>query len=589
MSSSNPVSSSGQPASLRSSKSPAVILLPNGEVRGSTTSALTVSQGSSSRGSAARSLADSREPSPIRGGHVEFANEVAVRELEEELSPLCEDQPNEIPRVDIPEDLEISVQLADAIWDVNDVIDLLNAAKRGDTILDPKELARAIRDRIRLCDPTNDHRRTVAIFLKRLTSSLQRIGSENFDINHPSNIVALIASGFIESEARSIIEFLAGRTLKPLNANARGLTSRDRMWYFYLFMQLKLTTKLLNTDAGVNWFFRYATNQTTIPAGWAQADFTSLVCQIYRRFGSIRVKGLTKKDERKQARHESENADDAESLAGSEFSSATQTSDGPLWKYFQAIKTLSELLNLCLEGDELLCQGRGELTEEALLKLIFRFLKRMQCSKSGTFDTDRMYSAHIYEALMKAYWTEKKAGKKLILRLHDTFSALLCATCNRAAAYEWLVRAIACIHPKGNQLTKDEIALINFALSASAMGAQTLATCSDRNMEALFRHFFDGNELKVSGTDAAKIQSAIDRVARDFQINPFAVVDPECHAAPECHSTHEPEQNGGDQAEQPIAEFRGRGDQQRGRGGQQRGRGGQHRGRGGQHRGRGDH
>lgn len=585
MSGSNAPSSGGNPASLRSSKPPAVILLQNGEGSAPTISAVTVSQDSSSRGSSAMSnrLSQSRESSP-RGGHVEFKAEDDVceleGELEEELSPLCEDQSEFLPAVVIPDGVNISLQLTDAIWDINDLIDQLNAAKRGETRLDPKELARAIRDRIRLRDPTNDHGRTVAIFLKRLTSSLQRIGSDDFNINHSSNIVALIAAGFIESEALSIIYFLAGRALKPLNPNARGLTSRDRMWYFFLFMQLKLTTKLLNTEAGVNQFFSFAVNPNAIPAGWAQADFTSLVGQIYRRFGSIREKGLTKKTDRKQARNDSTNADDAESVAGSEFSSATQTSDGPLWKYFQAIKTLSELLNLWLEGDELLCQGRGELTEEALLKLIFRFLKRMQCSKSGTFDTDRMYSAHIYEALMKAYWTARKAGKKLILRLHDTFSALLCATCNRAAAYEWLVRAIECIHPKGNQLTEDETALINFALSASAMGAQTLATCSDRNMEALFRHFFDGDELKVSGTDAAKIQSAIDRVARDFQINPFAVVDPECHAAPECHSTHEPEKNGGDQAEQPIAEFRGRGDQQRGRGGQQRGRGGQHRGRG---------
>jgi hypothetical protein len=497
-------------------------------------------------------------------------------ELEDELSPLCEDhhQEEEIPPVVISEGMEISPQLDDAIWDINDIIYHLNAAKRGETSLDPKELARAIRDRIRLRDPTNDYRRTVAIFLKRLTSSLQRIGSENFDISHPSNIVALISSGFSESEAVAIIEILAGRALKPLNPNARGLTSRDRMWYFYLFMQLKLTTNLLNTEAGVNQFFAFAVNQTVIPAGWAQDGFSSMLHQILRRFGSIRVKGLTKKAERKQARNESANADDAESIAGSEFSSATQTSDGPLWKYLKALKTLSELLNLWLEGDALLCSGRGELTEDALLKLIFRFLKRMQCSKTGTFDTDRMYSAHIYEALMKAYWTAKNAGKKLILRLHDTFSALLCATCNRAAAYEWLVKAIDCRHPKGNKLTKDETALINFALSASAMGATTLATCSTRNMEALFLHFFHGNELKVSGTDAAKIQSAIERVAQDLQTNRFEVVELDCHAAPEGDSTNEAEQNGSGQAEQPIAEFRGRGDQHRRRGFKHRGRGG---------------
>ena len=571
----------GKVTSMNSSKPPAVIMLPNGE-------------------DAASSLSQSRDPSPVGGQpsrsatgvRVAFASKVHVcdlenhehdheGELEEELSPPCEDHQDEIPPVVIQDDLEISPQLDDAIWNINDIIDLLNAAKRGDTRLDPNELARAIRDRIRLRDPTNVHGRTVAIFLKRHLSSLQRIGSDDFNIKHPSNIVALIASGFIESEADLIIEFLAGRTLKPLNANARGLTSRDRMWYFFLFMQLKLTTELLNTEAGVNQFFRYTVNPTAIPAGWAQAGFSSMVDQIFRRFGSIRVKGLTKKAERKQARDESANADDAESVAGSEFSSATQTSDGPLWKYSQAIKTLSELSNRWLEGDVILCSGRGELTEEALLKLIFRVLKRMQCSKTGTFDTDRLYSAHIYEALMKAYWTAKNAGKKLILRLHDTFSALLCATCNYAAAYEWLVKAIDCRHPKGNELTKDETALIFFALSASAMGAQTLATCSTRNMEALFLHFFHGNELKVSGTDAAKIQSAIERVAQDLQTNRFEVVELDCHAAPEGDSTNEAEQNGGDQAEQPIAEFRGRGDQHRGRGDQHRGRGFKHRGRGG--------
>lgn len=587
MSSSNSPSSGGQSARLRSSKLSEVILLPNpnGDEHASTISAVTESKGSSSGGGAAmpNRLARSCDSSP-RGVHVAFVDEVDVRELEgdlegdleEDLSPLCEDREDrreEIPPVVIPDGVNISLQLADAIWNINDMIDLLNAMIRGNTRLDPNELARAIRDIIRLRDPTNNHERTVVIFLKRLTSSLQRIGSKDFDINHRSNIVALISAGFIESEADSIIEFLAGRTLKPLNPNARGLTSRDRMWYFFLFVQLKLTTKLLNTDEGVNLFFRFAVNPTVIPAGWAQVGFSSLVGQIYKRFGSIREKGLTKKAERKQARDESANADDAASAAGSEFSSATQTSDGPLWKYYEAIKTLSELLNLWLEGDALLCSGRGELTEDALLKLIFRFLKRMQCSKTGTFDTDRMYSAHIYDALMKAYWTEKKAGKKLILRLRDTFSALLCATCNRAAAYEWLVRAIDCVHPKGNELTEGETALINFALSASAMGAQTLATCSTRNMEALFRHFFHGDALKVSGTDAAKIRSAIERVAQDFETNPFAEDEPEFLAAPECDSTHGSEQNGGDEAEQPIAEFRGRGDQQRGRGRQQRGRG----------------
>lgn len=61
--------SGGQPASQMSSKLPAVIRLPDGEDRGSTTSALTVSQGSSSVvGGSARSLADSRNPSSIRGG-----------------------------------------------------------------------------------------------------------------------------------------------------------------------------------------------------------------------------------------------------------------------------------------------------------------------------------------------------------------------------------------------------------------------------------------------------------------------------------------------------------------------------------------
>lgn len=622
MASSNSPSSGGNPPSLRS-KPPAVILLSNGEDRGSTTSALTGSQGSSSGGGRASNLLSESHDSSHRGGkpssarlltasqdslsgaaavgHVGFASEDDVRELEDELeddvseledeleedfSPLCEDQSEEIPPVVIPDGVNISLQLTDAIWNINDLIDLLNAAKRGETRLDPTELARAIRDRIRLCNPTNDHGRTVAIFLKRLTSSLQRIGSDDFDINHKSNIVALIAAGFIESEAVAIIEFLAGRTLKPLNPKARGLTSRDRLWYFFLFVQLKLTTKLLNTEEGVNLFFRFAVNPTVIPAGWAQAGFSSMVDQIFRRFGSIRVKGLTKKAERKQARDESANADDAVSQAGSEFSSATQTSDGPLWKYLEAIKTLGELLNRWLEGDMLLCQGRGELTEAALLRLIFRFLKRMQCSKTGTFDTDRMYSAHIYEALMKAYWTAKNAGKKLILRLHDTFSALLCATCNYAAAYEWLVKAIACIHPKDNKLTADETALINFALSASAMGAQTLATCSTRNMQALFLHFFHGDELRVSGTDAAKIQSAIDRVAKDFETCPFEEV-----VAPSFVEDHaqEAEQTCSDQEESSIPTFRGRGGQHRGSGTPPRGRGGQHRGRGGQRRGRGDH
>ena len=499
---------------------------------------------------------------------VAFSDEQCVVEChddtdDEDLSPQPGEGPNEeiIPVV-IPENLVISRELEDAIWIVNDTIHMLNAAQRGETRLSPTELPRALRDKIRLQDSTNDLGRTVAIFLKRLLSSLQRIGSDNFDIRHSSNIIALVAVGFIESEAEVIIEFLAGRSLKPLNSKARSLSSRDRAWYFFLFMSLKLKTDLLDTEDGVNWFFSYATNPTVLPDAWDQASFSSVVEPISRRFGSIRAKGLTKKSERKQARDDSANADDAASVACSEFSTATQNADGPLWKYVVAFKTLSKLLNAWLKGNELLCQGRGELTDEALVRLIFRFLKRMQCSRTGTFDTDREYSAHIYESLMRAYWKAKSEGKKLILRLHDTFSAILCATCNFPAAIEWLDQAIQCQHPKGNSLTKQEKALINFALSASAMGAQTLATCSDRNIEALFLHFFNGDELKVSGADAAKIQSAIDRVAKDFETCPFDSVEPSHHAVPEANSAH-----GAEQVEQAIPEFHGRGTPFRGRGG----------------------
>ena len=609
MSSSIFPSSGGNPASLSSSRPSEASLLPKGYA--STTSALTASQGSSSGGVAAKhnSLAQSRDTSPsdpshrdvqlcsarsltrsqdslsgaAAGGHVVFASEDDIWEFEEDVDFLAQsdEEREEILPVRIPANLNISPQLTDAIWVINDIIHMLNDAIRGKTKLDPSKLARAFRDRIRLNDPTNDHEKTVLIFLTRLLSSVQRIGSDDFDINHSSNIVALIASGFIEPEAVAIIDFLAGRTLKPLNPEARCLSSCDRAWYFVLFITLKLQTDLLDTEDGVNWFFGYATNHANIPNGCPQAEFSSMVGQIFRRFGSIRAKGLAKKSDRKKARNDSANSDDAASQAGSEFSSATQTpQSSPLWKHYVAFVTLSKLSNEWMEGNELLCQGKAGLNEEALLKLIFRFLKRMQCSKTGTFDTDRKYSTHIYEALMRAYWTEANAGKKLILRLHDTFSALLCATCNYAAAIEWLAKAIKCFHPKDNKLTADELALINFALSASAMGVQSLATCSDQNMQALFLYFFNGNKLKVIGKDSSMIESAIDRVAQDFLTCPFGDLKSCAHSCVEVHA-EEAKQIGSDQVESSIPTFRGRGDQHRGRGTPPRGRGGQHRGRGG--------
>lgn len=424
----------------------------------------------------------------------------------------AEDALSVIPFVDIPAEFTSSDKFSTMVWMINYCITLLNAS-----VLQPEQIARALRDFIRLQDQTNPSR-TCGIFLKRLLSSFQRIGFKNFDVKHASNLVTLLAIGFSEPEATDIIKFLAGCTLKPLSSSK--LTPRDRLWYFWLLVNLKIQTNLLDDRDNLKWFYAYSTNPKNplnlLPEGWDMESLTGQVTHIYNRFEAIRENGLSKRSDRQQARINDEGSD-----AGSEFSTATHASNGYLLKYWAAFNALSKLLNEWLSGNTLLREGKGELLEDKLIELVYRFLKKMQCSKSGKFGNERAYSVHIYNTLMTTMWRCTKNGQKFIPRNQETFSAILCATGNYEAAIEWLSKAVECTHAKKGNLTPQETALIQYAFVAMSLGVQSLALCTAANLGALFAHIFDGVELQVNSSEYAIFQSAIDRVANDFQKEPI--------------------------------------------------------------------
>jgi len=193
---------------------------------------------------------------------------------------------------------------------------------------------------------------------------------------------------------------------------------------------------------------------------------------------------------------------------------------GFLWKYHTAFTAASRLLNEWLSGNDHLRNGRTELSEEALIALVYRLFAKMQCSKTGEFGTDRAYSSYIYTKLMEAYWRAQNSGARFVARLLETFSSILCATGNYDAAIEWLNRALQCKHPKKGELTSEEVAVLNFAFISMSLGVQSLASCTSDNLGALFTHIFDGADLEVDESEAPKFQSAIDRVAEDFANEP---------------------------------------------------------------------
>ncbi len=274
---------------------------------------------------------------------------------------------------------------------------------------------------------------------------------------------------------------------------------------------------MFNHADGLNSFFLHATNPSGSPlpqdcqqvATEAQHQFTSQV----PKSGTSAVKG------QRQPQGSS-----AASVAGSDFTNMTQIG-GFLWKYHTAFTAASRLSNEWLTGNVHLRNGRTELSEEALIAILYGLLKKMQCSKTGEFGTDRAYSSQIYKKLMEAYWRAQKSNARFVLRLLETFSSILCATGNYEAAIEWLNKALRCKHPKKGNLTSDEVALLKFAFISMSLGVQSLASCTSENLGALFAHIFDGTDLEVDESEAPKFKSAIVRVAEDFANEPQATHD----------------------------------------------------------------
>lgn len=212
----------------------------------------------------------------------------------------------------------------------------------------------------------------------------------------------------------------------------------------------------------------------------------------------------------------------------------TQTG-GYLWKFHAALSAISRLLNEWFSENEHLMNERARMSEESLIETVLRVFVKMQCSKTGQFGNERTFSTHIYIKLMQAFWKAKKANKRFTLRLYETFSSILCATGNYEAAIEWLSRALQCEDPEAEP-THEEIAILKFAFIAISLGVQSLASCTPENLGALFAHIFDDEELEVDSSEAAKFQSAINRVAEDFETEPQATHDSSEVPTPERHS-----------------------------------------------------
>jgi hypothetical protein len=234
---------------------------------------------------------------------------------------------------------------------------------------------------------------------------------------------------------------------------------------------------------------------------------------------------MTERSERKEARKKAGNDDGSQ--AGSEFSAATIAAGTPLWKHWTAASSLSRLVTEWLTGNLLLRQGEAALTEEQLVVLIYRFFKKMQCSKSGNFGDAREYSIEIYEKLMSIMWSDTKARRNFIPRKWDTFCALFCATGSYAAAIAWLAQYVVCEqHPRG-QRSPHEIAVIQFMFVCAALGVNAATSCTKEILGALFMHIFNGADLGSIPADMRHtMRSAIDKVKADFATEPVQVPAP---------------------------------------------------------------
>jgi hypothetical protein len=305
-----------------------------------------------------------------------------------------------------------------------------------------------------------------------------------------------------------MLEFLGGKTLKSFDG--KNATPRDRMCWFWIIAPLCMRTPLFQMENGTQTFYDYTSNPAANPL---PANFQQVEREAHSKFqSSVHDKTLSDSQKRKEIRGDS-------SVAGSDFSSMTQVG-GFLWKYHTAFNSLSKLLNEWLSGNKLLRTGKFQLSEEALIKLVYRLLAKMQCSKTGDFGTDRAYSSHIYNTLMTAYWKAMNSSTRFVLRPQETFSSILCATGNYDAAIEWLNRALKCQHSKKGDLTPTEVTVLNFAFISMSLGVQSLASCTSENLGALFMHIFDGADLEVDESKAPMFQSAIDHVAADFVNEP---------------------------------------------------------------------
>jgi hypothetical protein len=460
---------------------------------------------------------------------------------EERGSPLMEpdsgdkDLPQIAP-VDVQEGVHLSRALLHVIWIVNFAIGAINGFVTQTTSLDAHQIAQALRNHVRFY--SKDNGRHISQFLKRTLKKFKNIAN-SFNAVHPANMVTFTSLGYDEQTANKILEFLNGNSLKPNDGSK--ILPRDRICWFWIFINLRMRTQLFNSSDSLKAFFRYATNPSGYPLPQNCQQVAEEACSQFD--SQVPKSGTRVQGQGQRQPHGSS----AASVAGSDFTTMTQIG-GFLWKYHAAFTAVSKLLTEWLTGNAHLRNGRTELSEEALIALVYRLLAKMQCSKTGEFGTDRAYSSYIYTKLMEAYWRAQNSGARFVLRLQETFSSILCATGNYDAAIEWLNRALRCLHPKKGELTPEEVAVLNFAFISMSLGVQSLASCTTKNLGALFEHIFDDAELEVDESEAPKFQSAIDRVAADF------ATEPEVEAKPVL-------------AEVPTSERRSRGGPPRGRGG----------------------
>jgi len=442
----------------------------------------------------------------------------AVEENVDDLqNPVDEPQLEQIELVEIPPQTEVSLGLVRAILLVNMFIAVLNAAIRGDVKLDPRILARSLRDLIRLYGGVTDNQRAISIFTSRLLSCIQKIGFSRFELIHPNNLATLISVG--------IEHAIAARILSTLS---RISSVRDQALWFWLFVNLRLQTSIFEDQYGLNWFFAMVRNQNPqTPSNITQIDLERMMSEWRGQFNAVFPEGIQERADRKKARKDA-GKDDA-SQAGSEFTAATIATGSPLGKHFNAAKNLSRLLREIFTGNELL----RDLSDAQLVAIIYRFFTKTKCSKSKNFGDARAYSVEIYQKLMNIMWSETNSGRKFIPRKWDTFSAVFCATGSYAAAIAWLAQFVACeYNPKGPR-SPHEIAVLQFMFVCAALGVNAATSCTTEILGTLFAHIFKCGDLNsIPEGMRHTMKSAIDKVRADFATEPVEQAVPAPVPAP---------------------------------------------------------